>query len=35
MGNVFTQTNAISKQKKKALPDWRQMNELSKGFEMT
>ena len=27
--------NAISKQKKMAIPDWRQMKVLSKGFQMT
>ena len=35
MDNVFTQTNAISKQKKIAIPAWRQMKVLSKGFQMT
>ena len=35
MGNVFIQTNAISKQKKIALPDWCQMKVLLKGFQMT
>ena len=34
-GNVFTQTNVISKRKKIAMPDWRQMKVLSKGFKMT
>ena len=29
MGNVFTQTNAISKRKKIAIPDWCQMKVLS------
>ena len=32
MGNVFTQTDAISKQKKIAMPDWRQMKKTFKGF---
>ena len=35
MGNVFTQTNAISKRKKIAIPAWRQMKVLSKRFQMT
>ena len=35
MGNIFTQTNVISKRKKIAIPDWRQMKVLSKGFQMT
>ena len=34
-GKVFIQTNAISKRKKIALPDWCQMKVLSKGFQMT
>ena len=35
MGNVFIQTNAISKRKKIAIPAWRQMKVLLKGFQMT
>ena len=35
MGNVFTETNAISKRKKIAIPAWRQMKVLLKGFQMT
>ena len=35
IGNIFTQTDAISKRKKIAIPDWRQMKVLSKGFKMT
>ena len=35
MGNIFIQTNTISKWKKVAIPDWRQMKVLSKGFQMT
>ena len=35
MGSVFIQTNAISKRKKIAIPDLRQMKVLSKGFQMT
>ena len=35
MGNVFIQTNAISKPKKIAIPAWRQMKVLSRGFQMT
>ena len=35
MGNVFIQTNAISKQKKIAIPAWRQMKVRLKGFQMT
>ena len=34
MGKVFTQTNAISKQKEIAIPDWRQMKDLFKSFQM-
>ena len=33
-GNIFTQTNAISKRKKIEIPDWRQMKEFFKGFKM-
>ena len=32
-GKVFIQTNAISKRIKIELPDWRQMKDLSKGFQ--
>ena len=35
IGNIFTQTDAISKRKKIAIPDWRQMKVLSKGLKMT
>ena len=35
IGNDFTQTYAISKQKETATPDWRQMKVLLKGFKMT
>ena len=35
MGKVFTQTNAISKRKEIAIPDWRQMKVFLKGFKMT
>ena len=35
MGNIFIQTNAISKRKKIAIPAWRQMKVLSKGFKTT
>ena len=34
-GKIFIQTDAISKRKKIAIPDLRQMNLLSKGFKMT
>ena len=33
-GNISTQTNAISKRKKIEIPDWRQMEEIFKGFKM-
>ena len=35
LGNVFIQTNAISKQRKMAIPDRYQKKVLSKGFQMT
>ena len=35
MSSVFIQTNAISKRKKIALPDWCQIKVLSKGFQIT
>ena len=34
MGNIFTQTKAISKQKKIEIPDWRQIKVLSKDFKV-
>ena len=34
IGNIFIQTNAISKRKKIEIPDWRQMKVLLKGFQM-
>ena len=34
MGKVFTQTNAISKQRQIAIPDWRQMKDFFKSFQM-
>ena len=35
MGNIFIQTNAISKSKKMAILDWRQMKVLLKDFQKT
>jgi len=35
MADICAQTIAISKQKKKAIPDWCQKNVLSKGYQMT
>ena len=34
IGNDCTKINAISKWEKVAIPDWRQMKVLSKGFQM-
>ena len=34
IGNIFTQTNAISKRKKIEISDWRQMKKFFKGFKM-
>ena len=33
IGNIVTQTDAISKRKKIAIPDWRQMKKKIKEFQ--